>query len=120
MIKINRINSANFICIYFLFIGLVLILSDVFGLEFNPEISDFVFKERGTYYIMASLFIYQIFLASEELYIRLADTLSLILFLFIIIQPLYDIVVYPYQMWLNVSIQILFIMLLQFEKYYYK
>ena len=120
MIRIDKINSANFICIYFFFIGLILILSDVFGLEFNPEISDIVFKERGTYYIMISLFIYQIFLTSEELYIRLADTLSLVLFLFIIFEPLYDMMSHPYMIWFDVSIEVFFIMLLQFEKYYYK
>ena len=89
MIKINEIRSAYVISIYILLIGLFLLFYEVFGLKLDSsEVSIYIIKERGTYYIMSALIIFQLYMASSEFYYKLVNTLSLVFFIFMFMQPL--------------------------------
>ena len=60
MIKINEIKSAYVISIYILLIGLFLLFHELFGFKLDSsEVSIYIIKERGTYYLMSALLIFQ-------------------------------------------------------------
>ncbi len=121
MIKINEIRSAYVICIYLLIIGLFLLFYELFGLKLdNSEVSIYIIKERATYYLMSALLVFQLYMASSEYYIKLVNTLSLVFFMFIFMQPLCDIMTHPAQTWFLSSANFFLIILMQTEKYYFK
>ena len=98
MIKINEIRSAHVISIYFLLVGLFLLFYELFGLKLdNSEVSIYIIKERGTYYLMSALLIFQLYMAiSPDYYMKLVNTLSLVFFIFMFMQPLNDILTDSY------------------------
>lgn len=121
MIKINEIKSAYVISIYILLIGLFLLFYELFGLKLdNSDVSIYIIKERATYYLVSALLIFQIYTNSPDYYFKLANTLSLVLFIFMFIQPLNDIMTNPKQTWFLSSANLFLIILMQIEKYYYK
>jgi hypothetical protein len=121
MIKINEIRSAYVICIYILLIGLFLLFYEIFGFKLDSsEVSIYIIKERGTYYILSALLIFQLFMASPEYYCKLVNTLSLVFFIFMFMQPLSDIMTHPVQTWLLSANNLFLIALMQIEKYYHK
>ena len=121
MIKINEIKSAYVICIYLLLIGLFLLFYELFGLKLdNSEVSIYIIKERATYYLMSALLIFQIYTISPDYYMKLVNSLSLVFFIFMFIQPLSDILTHPVQTWFLSGINFFLIILIQTEKYYYK
>ena len=121
MIKINEIKSAYVISIYILFIGFFLLFYEVFGFKLeSSEVSIYIIKERATYYIMSALLIFQLYMASAEYYIKLVNTLSLVFFMFLFMQPLSDIMTHPVQTWFLSAGNLFLIALMQIEKYYYE
>ena len=121
MIKINEIKSAYVISIYILLVGLFLLFYEMFGLKLdNSEVSIYIIKERATYYLMSALLIFQIYTISPYYYMKLANTLSLVLFIFMFMQPMSDIMTHPAQTWFLSSANLFLIILMQTEKYYYK
>ena len=121
MIKINEIRSAYVISIYLLLIGLFLLFYEIFGFKLDSsEVSIYIIKERATYYILTSLLIFQLYMASSEYYFKLVNTLSLVFFVFMFIQPLGDVLTHPVQTWLLSANNLFLIALMQIEKYYYK
>ena len=100
MIKINEIKSAYVISIYILFIGFFLLSHEVFGFKLDSsEVSIYIIKERATYYLMSALLIFQLYMASAYYYMKLVNTLSLVFFMFIFMQPLSDLMTHPIQTW---------------------
>ena len=100
MIKINEIKSAYVISIYILLVGLFLLFHEVFGFKLDSsEVSIYIIKERATYYLLSALLIFQLYMASAEYYMKLVNTLSLVFFMFIFMQPLGDIMTHPVQTW---------------------
>ena len=121
MIKINEIKSAYVISIYILLIGLFLLFYEVFGLKLDSsEVSIYIIKERATYYIMSALIIFQLYMASSEYYLKLVNTLSLVFFVFMFMQPLSDVLTHPIQTWFLSGGNLFLIALMQIEKYYHK
>jgi len=121
MIKINEIKSAYVISIHILLIGLFLLFYELFGLKLdNSEVSIYIIKERATYYLVSALLIFQIYMISSDYYFKLVNTLSLVLFIFMFMQPLSDIMTHPIQTWVISATNLFFIALMQIEKYYYK
>ena len=121
MIKINKIKSAHVISIFSLLVGLFLLFYELFGLKLdNSEVSIYIIKERATYYLMSALLIFQIYTISPDYYMKLVNTLSLVLFIFMFMQPLNDILTVPIQLWFFSSANFFLIILMQTEKYYYK
>ena len=121
MIKINEIKSAYVISIYTLLLGLFLLFYEMFGLKLdNSEVSIYIIKERATYYLMSALLIFQIYTISPDYYMKLVNTLSLVFFLFMFIQPLSDILTHPAQTWFISAANLFLIALMQIEKYYHK
>ena len=121
MIKINEIKSAYVISIYILFIGFFLLFYEVFGFKLDSsEVSIYIIKERATYYLMSAVLIFQLYMASSEYYYKLVNTLSLVFFLFMFIQPLSDILTHPAQTWFISAANLFLIALMQIEKYYHK
>jgi len=121
VIKINEIKSAYVISIYILLIGFFLLFHEVFDFKLDSsEVSIYIIKERATYYLMSALLIFQLYMASAEYYIKLVNTLSLVFFMFIFMQPLSDIMTHPVQTWFISATNLFLIALMQIEKYYYK
>ena len=121
MIKINEIKSAYVISIYILLLGLFLLFYEMFGLKLdNSEVSIYIIKERATYYLMSALLIFQIYTISPDYYIKLVNSLSLVFFIFMFIQPLSDILTHPAQTWFISAANLFLIALMQIEKYYHK
>ena len=121
MIKINEIKSAYAISIYILLVGLFLLFYELFGLKLdNSEVSIYIIKERATYYLMSALLIFQIYTISPDYYMKLVNTLSLVFFMFIFMQPLRYIMTHPAQTWFISATNLFLIALMQIEKYYYK
>ena len=120
MIKTNKIYSAYIVSGYSLLIGLFLLFHDAFGFSMDyTEVSQYVIKERGIYYILSSILFLQIFLASPDFYVGLLNTLSVVLLIFMFIQPLNDILYYSIQVWFLSSVNLFLIILMQTERYYY-
>ena len=121
MIKINEIRSAYVISIYLLLIGLFLLFYEIFGFKLDSsEVSIYIIKERATYYILSALLIFQLYMASSEYYLKLVNTLSLVFFVFMFMQPLNDIMTHPLQTWFLSGGNLFLIALMQIEKYYHK
>ena len=121
MIKTNKIYSAYIISGYSLLIGLFLLFHDAFGFSMDySEVSQYIIKERGVYYLISAILFLQIYLASTNFYVGLLNTISVILVIFMFIQPLNDIVYYPIQVWLLSSVNLFLIILMQTERYYYR
>ncbi|MDC1062964.1 hypothetical protein OAQ16_00855 [Flavobacteriales bacterium] len=121
MIKINKIKSAYIVSIFFLIQGLFLLFHEMFGLKLdNSEVSIYIIKERATYYLMSALLIFQLYMASAEYYMKLVNTLSLVVFVFMFMQPMSDILTHPTQTWFHSAANLFLITLMQIEKYYYK
>ena len=121
MIKINEIRSAYVISIYLLLIGLFLLFYEIFGFKLDSsEVSIYIIKERGTYYILTALLVFQVYMASSEYYLKLVNTLSLVFFVFMFMQPLNDIMTHSVQTWFLSGGNLFLIALMQTEKYYHK
>jgi len=121
MIKINEIRFAYVISIYLLIIGLFLLFYEIFGFKLDSSVvSIYIIKERGTYYILSALLVFQIYMASSEYYFKLVNTLSLVFFVFMFMQPLNDIMTHSVQIWFVSAANLFLIALMQIEKYYYK
>ena len=121
MIKINEIKSAYVISIYLLLLGLFLLFYELFGFKLESSVvSIYIIKERGTYYILSALLIFQLYMASSEYYFKLVNTLSLVFFVFMFMQPLSDVLTHPVQTWLLSAGNLFLIALMQIEKYYHK
>ena len=121
MIKTNKIFSIYVFVVYLAMLGLFLYFHEMIGLELNySEVSAYIIKERATYYILSAILFLQIFLVSERLYIKLLNTLSVITLLFMIIQPLSDIIYNSILVWVLSSINLILIILMQTERYYNK
>ena len=121
MTKTNKIYSAYIISAYSFIIGLFLLFHDAFGFSLDySEVSQYIIKERGVYYLLTSFLFLQIYIASSEFYVSLINTLSVIFLLFMFIQPLNDILYYPVQVWLLSSVNLFLIILMQTERYYYR
>ena len=120
MIKTNKIYSAYIISGYSLLIGLFLLFHDAFGFNMDySEVSQYIIKERGVYYILSAMLFLQIYLASTEFYIGLLNTLSIVFLIFMFIQPLHDILYYPVQVWILSAVNLFLIILMQTERYYF-
>ena len=120
MIKINEIRSAYVISIYLLIIGLFLLFYEIFGFKLDSsEVSIYIIKERGTYYILSALLIFQLYMASSEYYFKLVNTLSLVFFVFMFMQPNSDIMIHHAQTWIVSAANLFLIALMQIEKYYH-
>ena len=121
MIKINDLRSAYVISIYFLLLGLFLLFYEIFGFKLDSsEVSIYIIKERATYYLMSALLIFQLYMASAEYYFKLVNTLSLVFFIFMFMQPMSDIMTHPIQTWFLSAGNLFLIALMQIEKYYHK
>ena len=120
MIKTNKIYSAYIVSGYSLLIGLFLLFHDAFGFSMDyTEVSQYIIKERGVYYILSAMLFLQIFLASTEFYVGLLNTLSIVFLIFMFIQPLHDILYYPVQVWILSAVNLFLIILMQTERYYF-
>jgi len=120
MIKTNKIYSAYIISGYSLLIGLFLLFHDAFGFNMDySEVSQYIIKERGVYYILSAMLFLQIYLASTEFYVGLLNTLSIVFLIFMFIQPLHDILYYPVQVWILSAVNLFLIILMQTERYYF-
>ena len=121
MTKTNNIYSIYLWVIYLGVLALFLYFHEMLGFKLDySEVSVYIIKERATYYILSAFLFLQIYLVSEELYVRLINTISLISFLFMFIQPLNDILFNTTQVWILSAINLFLILLMQTERYYYR
>ena len=121
MIKTSKIYSIYLWVTYLGVLALFLYFHEMLGFKLDySEVSVYIIKERATYYILSAFLFLQIFLVSEELYVRLINTISLISLLFMFIQPLNDILFNTTQVWILSAINLFLILLMQTERYYYR
>ena len=119
MIKINRIFSVYIIVFSYLIFSFILLFnSSVFN--FNSSTNIFVESEIIIFTFLSALFIFQIYSISPLYYLKLADTLCFVFFLFIIFNPFYIFFSSSYQLWLYSFFHFFIIILLQIEKFYLK
>jgi hypothetical protein len=119
MIKINRIFSVYFLVLYYLVLVFILLFIPSV-LDVNNRLNIYVEKEIAIFTFSSILIIWQIYSISAIYYLKLADTFSFILFVFVILNPFYDFFYYSYQLWIYSFINFLCIFLLQLEKFYLK
>ena len=121
MIKTNKIYSIYIWVIYLGLLAFFLYFHEMLGFKLDySKVSIYIIKERATYYFLSAFLFLQIYLVSEELYVRLINTISIITLLFTFIQPLNDILINSTQVWIFPTINLFLIILMQIERYYYK
>ena len=119
MIKIDRIFSVYIILFsYLLFCVTLLFNSSV--LNFNSNTNIFVESEILIFSFLSALFIFQIYSISPLYYLKLADTLCFVFFIFIIFNPFINFFSFSYQLWIYSFFHFFIIILLQIEKFYLK
>ena len=119
MIKINKIFSVYALVLYYLVLVFILLFIPSV-LCFNDSFNIYIQTQSAIFIFLSALIIWQIYSISSIYYLKLSDTFSFIIFVFIIINPYHEFFSYSYQVWIYSLIQILFIFFLQLEKFYLK
>ena len=116
----NNILSIKIIPVILTLIGLVfLILPQSMFLSLTQNDLFVLSKERAVFILSCAFVLWQIHNFSTYFYYQLLDIFSLIFFLFLVFDPLYNFMVYSLHIWLYSILIFLMIILLQYDKYKY-
>jgi len=114
----NNFLSIKIIPVILTLIGLVfLILPQLMFLSVTQNDLFILSKERAVFILSCAFVLWQIHNFSTYFYYQLLDIFSLIFFLFLVFDPLYDFMIYSWCIWLYSIVIFLMILLLQYDKY---
>ena len=117
----NNFLSIKIIPIFLTFIGLIfLILPQSIFLSVTQNDLIVLSKERAVFILSCAFVLWQIHNFSTYFYYQLLDIFSLIFFLFLVFDPLYDFMIYSWCIWLYSIVIFLMILLLQYDKYKFR
>ena len=117
----NNFLSIKIIPVILTLIGLVfLILPQSMFLSLTQNDLFVLSKERAVFILSCAFFLWQIHNFSTYFYYQLLDVFSLIFFLFLVFDPLYDFMIYSWCIWLYSIVIFLMILLLQYDKYTFR
>ena len=121
MTEENNFLSIRIIPVILTFIGLSFLIIPRSILISLTQVELIVISiERGVFLLSCAFFLWQIHNFSPSFYYRLLDVYSLILFIFLVFDPLYSVMVYSLHIWLYSILIFLMIILLQYDKYKYR
>ena len=121
MTEENNFLSIRIIPVILTFIGLSFLIIPRSILISLTQVELIVISiERGVFLLSCAFFLWQIHNFSPSFYYRLLDVFSLILFIFLVFDPLYSVMVYSLHIWLYSILIFLMIILLQYDKYKYR
>jgi hypothetical protein len=121
MIEENNFLSIRIIPVILTFIGLSFLIIPQSILMSLTQVELIVISvERGVFLLSCAFFLWQIHNFSPFFYYQLLDFFSLILFIFLVFDPLYSVMIYSLQIWLYSILIFLMIILLQYDKYKYR
>ena len=117
----NNFLSIKIIPIFLTLIGLIfLILPQSMFLSVTQNDLIVLSKERAVFILSCAFVLWQIHNFSTYFYYQLLDIFSLIFFLFLVFDPLYDFMIYSWCIWLYSIVIFLMILLLQYDKYTFR
>ena len=117
----NNFLSIRIIPVILTFIGLsFLIIPQSIFISLTQVELIVLSVERGVFFLSCAFFLWQIHNFSPSFYYHLLDVFSLILFIFLVFDPLYSVMVYSLHIWLYSILIFLMIILLQYDKYKYR
>ena len=117
----NNFLSIKIIPVILTLIGLVfLILPQSMFLSLTQNDLFVLSKERAVFILSCAFVLWQIHNFSTYFYYQLLDIFSLIFFLFLVFDPLYDFMIYSWCIWLYSIVIFLMILLLQYDKYKFR
>ncbi len=117
----NNFLSIKIIPVILTLIGLVfLILPQLMFLSVTQNDLFILSKERAVFILSCAFVLWQIHNFSTYFYYQLLDIFSLIFFLFLVFDPLYDFMIYSWCIWLYSIVIFLMILLLQYDKYTFR
>ena len=121
MTEENNFLSIRIIPVILTFIGLsFLIIPQLILMSLTQVELIVISAERGVFLLSCAFFLWQIHNFSPSFYYQLLDVFSLILFIFLVFDPLYSVMVYSLHIWLYSILIFLMIILLQYDKYKYR
>ena len=117
----NNFLSIKIIPVILTLIGLVfLILPQSMFLSLTQNDLFVLSKERAVFILSCAFVLWQIHNFSTYFYYQLLDVFSLIFFLFLVFDPLYDFMIYSWCIWLYSIVIFFMILLLQYDKYKFR
>ena len=117
----NNFLSIRIIPVILTFIGLSFLIIPRSILISLTQVELIVISvERGVFLLSCAFLLWQIHNFSPSFYYRLLDVYCLILFIFLVFDPLYSVMVYSLHIWLYSIFLFLMIILLQYDKYKYR
>ena len=120
MTEENNFLSIRIIPVILTFIGLSFLIIPRSILISLTQVELIVISvERGVFLLSCAFFLWQIHNFSPFFYYHLLDVFSFILFIFLVFDPLYSVMLYSLHIWLYSIFLFLMIILLQYDKYKY-
>ena len=121
MTEENNFLSIRIIPVILTFIGLSFLIIPQSILMSLTQVELIVISvERGVFLLSCAFFLWQIHNFSPSFYYQLLDVFSLILFIFLVFDPLFSVIIYSWHIWLYSIFIFLMIILLQYDKYVFR
>ena len=118
MIRENKVYSDRILSILLVFYGLILFFIPEFCIKKIDENSfSILINERALFSFFLGFIIWKISEFSISIYLKLSDLFSLIIFLFIIIDPINNNFLFSYQLIAYNTTLVFVILLIQFDKF---
>ena len=118
MIRENKVYSDRILSILLVFYGLILFFIPEFCIKKIDENSfSILINERALFSFFFGFIIWKISEFSISIYLKLSDLFSLIIFLFIIIDPINNNFLFSYQLIAYNTTLVFVILLIQFDKF---
>ena len=121
MIRENKVYSDRILSILLVFYGLILFFIPEFCIKKIDENSfSILINERALFSFFLGFIIWKISEFSISIYLKLSDLFSLIIFLFIIIDPINNNFLFSYQLIAYNTTLVFVILLIQYDKFIYE
>ena len=118
MIRENKVYSDRILSILLVFYGLILFFIPEFCIKKIDENSfSILINERALFSFFLGFIIWKISEFSISIYLKLSDLFSLIIILFIIIDPINNNFIFSYQLIAYNTTLVFVILLIQFDKF---
>ena len=118
MIRENKVYSDRILSILLVFYGLIIFFIPEFCIKKIDENSfSILINERALFSFFLGFIIWKISEFSISIYLKLSDLFSLIIILFIIIDPINNNFIFSYQLIAYNTTLVFVILLIQFDKF---
>jgi len=121
MIRENKVYSDRILSIILVFYGLIMFFIPEFFIKKIDENSfSILINERALFSFFLGFIIWKISEFSISIYLKLSDLFSLIIIMFIIIDPINNNFLFSYQLIAYNTTLVFVILLIQYDKFTYK